>query len=223
MTETALHTAVFEQNVRKVKQLLAAGTDANIRNRDGNTPLHRCIDARTLALLIEAGADVNVQNEFGDTPLHHFHCPNMISLLLQTGANPNIQNKQGQAPLHIYESYSHMEAVTLLLQAGANPNIQNKWGRTHLHNCSDLDMANLLLQAGADPNIKDADGKTPLSLAGYHITKDLQKKRMAYLQTKASLRSHCIMKAQTFNNLSLAKLPLHVQDEIQCRSVHRIK
>jgi ankyrin repeat protein len=62
--DTLLHRAVQQRRLDAVDFLLARGMDANVRGRDGATPLHlavlwRC-DPKVLKTLIAHGADVNL-------------------------------------------------------------------------------------------------------------------------------------------------------------------
>ena len=74
--------------------------DVNIKNNDGNTPLHYLVrlsntnDHQLLTVIqsmIEKGADVNCANKYGETPLHCCFrgIPPVAKLLLSSNANPN--------------------------------------------------------------------------------------------------------------------------------------
>ena len=70
--DISIHDAAFEGNIEAVKQHLAAGTDVNVKDNIGLTPLHMAAgDARkeVAELLIAKGAEVNVKNKDGKTPL----------------------------------------------------------------------------------------------------------------------------------------------------------
>ena len=70
--DISIHDAAFEGNIEAVKKHLAAGTDVNVKDEDGWTPLHWVapVGSKVVAeLLIAAGADVNAQDEDGWTPL----------------------------------------------------------------------------------------------------------------------------------------------------------
>ena len=71
--DISIHDAARKGNIDVVKQHLAAGTDVNIKDDVGDTPLpwaaygyHKEI----VELLIENGADVNAKNDLGNTPLY---------------------------------------------------------------------------------------------------------------------------------------------------------
>jgi cytohesin len=70
--DISIHSAAFEGNIEAVKKHLAAGTDVNVKNGVGVTPLHwpaRDGLKEIAELLIANGADLNAKNVFGDTPL----------------------------------------------------------------------------------------------------------------------------------------------------------
>ena len=60
----SIHKAAEEGNIYVVKQHLAAGADANAKNKKGMTPLHFAIykdNSEIVELLIDKGADVNAK------------------------------------------------------------------------------------------------------------------------------------------------------------------
>jgi len=67
-----IHQAGREGNIEAVKYHLAAGTDVNAKDEEGETPLHLAAGGcrkEVIELLIEKGADVNAQGVGGMTPL----------------------------------------------------------------------------------------------------------------------------------------------------------
>ena len=70
--DISIHEAAMKGNIEAVKQHLAAGTDVNVKDNIGLTPLHMAAgDARkeVAELLIAKGAEVNVKNKYSKTPL----------------------------------------------------------------------------------------------------------------------------------------------------------
>lgn len=69
--ELALINAAKEGNAAQVRGLLEAGTDPNVTDKDGNTPLIYAAKENLAAvdMLLFAGADVNAKGEYGITPL----------------------------------------------------------------------------------------------------------------------------------------------------------
>ena len=57
---------------RRVKVLLAAGANPNVKAPDGSTPLHQAVQARQVAMiraLVAAGAKLDATNKDNLTPL----------------------------------------------------------------------------------------------------------------------------------------------------------
>ena len=88
-----------------------AGINPNIRDTDGDTPLHSAADSscdkaiETMKLLLEHGADVNAMGGEGWTPLMMASrkCnPNNVKFLLQHGADINVGHDMfGRGPLEM--------------------------------------------------------------------------------------------------------------------------
>jgi len=71
--DISINQAVFDGNIEAVKQHLAAGTDVNVKDKFGFTPLHEATGAghkEIAELLIAKGASVNAKDNNGWTPLH---------------------------------------------------------------------------------------------------------------------------------------------------------
>ena len=97
---TALHWAVYHNDVDLVDRLLAAGADPNIKNDYGST------------VLSEAAVVGNVV---------------VIKKLLKARANADAANADGQTPLMILARTSNLEAAKLLIEHGANVNERERW------------------------------------------------------------------------------------------------
>jgi hypothetical protein len=109
---------------------LEKGTDPNIRDGDGNTPLHFAASkgcAEVARLLLRHGADPNAQDKKGSTPLHDAASEghvDVVRLLLEHGADPSIRNRDGKTPLDLARESVHREVVSLIeewLRRGGEP------------------------------------------------------------------------------------------------------
>lgn len=70
---TALHAAMFQDNMRIVELLIEAGYDVNaVGPRNGYTPLHDAVWANNLPalkILVANGGDITIKGKDGNTPL----------------------------------------------------------------------------------------------------------------------------------------------------------
>ena len=70
--DISIYNAVDRGNIEAIKQHIAAGTDVNVKNEFGWTPLHYAAlkgQKEIAELLIAKGADVNAVGDLGRTPL----------------------------------------------------------------------------------------------------------------------------------------------------------
>ena len=135
----SIHIAAAAGHIKAVKQHLAAGTDVNAKEVDGETSLHYADTKEIAVLLIAEGVDVNVKNDAGFTPLHHAAV------------------------------FGRKEIAELLIAEGADVNAkEDEYGITPLHEAAFVgykEIAELLIAKGGDVNAKDVDGGTPLDAA----------------------------------------------------------
>ncbi len=94
--EAALHILTRERDSQWVLYLLQHDANPNIRDNDGNTPLHIAAQIGFLEAadwLRIVNADLNARNNRGETPLilavQQRNAP-MVRQLIEAGANPNI-------------------------------------------------------------------------------------------------------------------------------------
>ena len=97
--DTRLHDAVHDGRVDQVANLLEWGTDPNLFDDLGKTPLHYAVereDLEMIRVLLSGGADVNAHDarDIGNTPLRQVaqRCSLEVArLLIQAGADPTIE------------------------------------------------------------------------------------------------------------------------------------
>ena len=108
--DRALLNAAKAENIYDVKRHLAAGADVNVKDMNGNTPLHSAAEKghKEIAELLIAkgllfkGADVNAKNDGGITPLHGAAIggqKEIAELLIAKGATVNAKANDGRTPL----------------------------------------------------------------------------------------------------------------------------
>lgn len=129
---TALHWAVYNDDLELVKLLLASGAsvDAHTRLRS-LTPLHMAAengDAALIEALLKAGAGVNASNDSGTTPLMIAAASGStasVTTLLASGAEINAREKAyGQTALFFAADRNRADVVRLLLSKGADPKVK---------------------------------------------------------------------------------------------------
>ncbi|KAF4322960.1 hypothetical protein BBO99_00001069 [Phytophthora kernoviae] len=186
--ETDTCAAVNDDNVPKLRALLDAGTNLDLKDEDERTPLHwACAIGRLEVaefLLEHAKSSVNVQDDSGWTPLMSAASAghgDIVGLLLSKGADANLANENGQIPLHYHRG--RQEIAELLLDYTQNANQADNVGSTpltralggkpspgntplHLAITEGYEgIARFLLENGANPNAKNLDGERCTDLA----------------------------------------------------------
>ena len=146
----------------EMRELLAAGADANNQDEEGWTPLMIAAQGGQLEVmraLLAAGADAAAALPQGHTALFlaaqggHLE---LMHLLLDAGADVNIAVSVLGTPLMAATRKRHTDAVRLLLDAGAEVNATASDGTTALFLAAKnghTDTVRLLLDAGADASI----------------------------------------------------------------------
>ena len=87
-----LHEAAKEGDLKKVKRLIADGSDVNVKAGNGATPLHYAADRGHIDIVemhISKGANVNAINEAGMRPLMFARGSgnkDVVELLIKHGA-----------------------------------------------------------------------------------------------------------------------------------------
>ena len=138
-------------DIEKIKSLLAAGVDVNVRGRGGETALMSAVES--------GGADAF----------------KVVKLLLSAGADVAAVDGEGEAALIKAAERGLADIAALLLDAGADANTKVEGGWLNGHTAlmaaarckseAAVEIVSLLLILGADVNAKDGDGETALSFA----------------------------------------------------------
>lgn len=123
---TALHWAVYHDDVNTTQLLIQHGADVNVINHYGVPPLSlACTNGNSeiTALLLESGADANAALRGGETVLMtaaRTGKTQPTALLLEHGADINAKERKGQTALMWAASEGHTDVVKQLIEAGAD-------------------------------------------------------------------------------------------------------
>ncbi|MEO6811195.1 MAG: ankyrin repeat domain-containing protein, partial [Isosphaeraceae bacterium] len=149
-----------------VASLLAAGADANVKDRDGYTPLMHAAqegNADIVSDLIAAGAKVNVKSTEKSTPISlAVGHADVLRVLLKAGA------KVKPYDLTLAVVNGNLESIRLLIDAIRARKLTPDAETLSMAIWSDsgsIDIVRLLLDAGLDVNARDGSGRPVLVAA----------------------------------------------------------
>jgi uncharacterized protein len=160
---TALHWAVYHDDVPFATLLIKVGANAKSANRYGVTPLSlACTNGNTdiVELLLKSGADPNTTLKGGETVLMtaaRTGKPGPVKALLARGASVSAKDRKGQTALMWAAAEGHADVVSLLINAKADFKSALPSGFTPLLFAARegrSDVVRVLLKAGA--NVNDA-------------------------------------------------------------------
>ena len=158
---TALHWAVYLDDLETVQSLVRSGARVTSENRYGVTPLSLACSngtAKIVELLLENGAKPNATLRGGETILMTAARTGRVDpvrMLLAKGAEVNAKEKDDQTALMWAAAEGHLEVVDALLEAGAEFQAPLESGYTPLMFAvreGHAAVVNRLLKAGIDVN-----------------------------------------------------------------------
>jgi ankyrin repeat protein len=159
---TALHWAIYHDDVEMANQLLRAGASVKATNRYGVTALSLACTNGNNALvesLLKAGADPNVALPGGETPLMtaaRTGTLTTVKTLLARGVPVDAKDEtRGQTALMWAAAEGHADVVQTLIEAGADIRARVPSGFSPLFFAvreGRLHVVRVLLKAGADAN-----------------------------------------------------------------------
>ncbi|VDP24190.1 unnamed protein product, partial [Onchocerca flexuosa] len=123
---SALHFAVYKDEIETVEKLLAAGADVDFAGRNKLPPLHlavMCGNTEMVEKLIDRGASLQIADFVNFTPLHcatYFAHEKIVRLLIKRGADSNACGGVQDRPLHLASNKGQISIVSALLEADAD-------------------------------------------------------------------------------------------------------
>ncbi|CAN0540629.1 unnamed protein product, partial [Scytosiphon promiscuus] len=160
------------EDVGMVSGLAKGGAFLDWQNGNGETPLHRAVHFRHVAIsrvLLNAGADPNLRDRRGTSPLHVAACTGcgeIVLDLLRAGTDVESQRVGGQSPLHMAVVNIRANVVSILLSVWAfTEHRDNTQGQTPLSSACERclpSIVRLLTKAGADVESRCLAGLRPL-------------------------------------------------------------
>jgi len=168
-----LHIAVLMNQANMVRRLVVAGATNDIRDHEGNTPLHlaskrgylECAEALLRSISVEELREASVASSDAHNNLH--------SIL-------DLKNYHGEHSIHLATFGQHYNFIRFLSWSGANMNAtEGRSGKTALHyavNKRDINLVGLLASPRSNGgcevylNNRDWAGRTPIQCA--HINGD---------------------------------------------------
>src|SRR5467141_3601151 len=120
VTSRDFYNAIRQSDLGKLKQMTASGSDVNLRDGRGSTPLMHAAaigSLEAMKILLKAGADVNAKNGLDATALIWAASDTgKVRLLVEAGAGVNARSKIGRTPLLVAAgSPGSADSVRLLL------------------------------------------------------------------------------------------------------------
>jgi len=158
---TALHWAVYNDDVDTARLLVRSGANVNAANRYGVPPLSLACtngNADLVKLLLGAGADANASAQGGETVLMtaaRAGSLEAVKALLARGANPNARERLDQTALMWAAAEGHAAVVRALIDGGADVRAKLKSGFTPLFFAvreGHIDATREILEAGVNVN-----------------------------------------------------------------------
>ncbi|XP_055848446.1 serine/threonine-protein phosphatase 6 regulatory ankyrin repeat subunit A-like [Episyrphus balteatus] len=187
-SNTPLHLAIENGNLKITEMLLDKGADIDADNKNGYSPLILAIfknNEEIIDLLIRKKANLNYTCLKGLSALHatmDFSLCHLTQKLLQNGAYINIistnSSDRGFTPLHYATFNGNIAIIKVLLKYGADVDVKEENGFTPLHiACAkgNVEIIELLLTKNVDVNSLSYDKMTPLYIAVSNSHRDVAK------------------------------------------------
>lgn len=172
----ALHAAVRDGQLERVRELIESGAPINSKGKEGASPLHVAIeegDEEMIQLLLDMGADKNVMTDEKWTPLYlgiYLGEVAAAKMLLDAGADVNIRcGMHKRTAVHMAAQTGRAGILRAVIERGGDVNVADANRNTPLHaaatNNTSMEAIDALAEAGANLEARDLGGCTPLHSA----------------------------------------------------------
>lgn len=171
---TALHIAVFDNNIELVlfllhhAEMIGLQNKSNlleIKNKEGRTVLMEAVIANQLdlvQLLLAQGASIFVKNRYRHGLLHFVNDPALAQQLISAGLSVYARGIYGDIPLHFAAT---PEVALVLINNGSMVNITNNEQHIPLYTAKNTAIAAVLIKAGSNIDSINSKGLTVLHYA----------------------------------------------------------
>ncbi|XP_067653937.1 putative ankyrin repeat protein RF_0381 [Haliotis asinina] len=240
--DCALHLAAESGN-QDLTGLLLNRSTRNIRNRKGETALHKAAmigHKGTVDIILDNGADRNVKTNDGLTALYiasQSGFEDIVESLLRKGASVDLETKIGNTALFPAAERGHCQIVQMLLGHDSDLNHRNMYGVAPIYyTCrnNDLDLFDLLAANGANIDVENKQGVTPIMVAALYGNTELTNKmfsdgvRKHHISKDGSSLLHFAVRSGSAETVKLIlnkacktdvqekgqKTPLHIASEL---------
>lgn len=218
--ELAIHTACSQDLPDAVELLIENGSQLDIKDSLGHTPLFNATFACSLGcmdLLLKADKNVDafITDNLGNTLLHISASRDFskaVPLLVQHGIPIDQHNQRGLSPLAVAVSLGNLETAIKLINSGADINGRTKFA-TVLHHAitwNRIEIVEKLVKLKCNVNVVNLLEETPLYVAVQQRKIDIVK----YLIEEANANPCYSMDPSNTTNLPLLYAANHGYTEL---------